>query len=253
MWLKYGVDADNNVLVSIEDVSSGKTNLYCLYCDSGLTAKKGKVKQHHFAHTKETCRPVAAKKVPDLPLYDAFNIKLSGKELEELKLFWNEYGKHGYCIPTVPFKFVLAKLLIWNNEYQIQGYEFTNLGKIPVCALPLKLFNQIQEHLILQKLDSLEQAAIRAQLTNSSSLPERLADLRMYCAQFQRILQFRLYFLEIKADGKILHKIGLTRRSIDQRVIEVQRDLNSHYKEVSIKILGTWRHRGNVERYFKYR
>jgi hypothetical protein len=51
MWLKYGVSQDN-ALVSIEDVPSGKTFLTCLYCGEGLTAKKGKVKEHHFAHTK---------------------------------------------------------------------------------------------------------------------------------------------------------------------------------------------------------
>jgi hypothetical protein len=251
MWLKYGVDAENNVLVYIEEVSSGKTDLICLYCGNRLTAKKGKIKEHHFAHTKETCRPVATNQVPDLPLYDAFNIQLSAKELEEIKVFWKEYGRHAYSIPTVPFRFVLSKLLVWNNESQ--GYEFTNLGKIPVCALSLELFNQVQEPLILKKLDSLEQAATRAKLTNSSSLPERLADLKMYCAQIQRILQFSLYFLEIKADGKLLHKIGVTRRSIDERVWEVQRDLKSHYKNVFINVLGTWLHRGNVERYFKYR
>ncbi|MBD1903765.1 GIY-YIG nuclease family protein [Trichocoleus sp. DQ-A3] len=253
MWLKYGVDTDENVLVSIEDVSSGKTDLICLYCGSRLTAKKGKVKQHHFSHTEETCRPVATKQVPSLPLYDAFNIQLSGKELEELKVLWREYGRHGYSIPTVPFKFVLSKLLRWNNDYQSQGHEFTNLGKIPVCALPLELFNQVQEPLILEKLDLLEQAATRAKLTNSSSIPERLADLRIYRAQIQRILQFSLYFLEIKADGKLLHKIGVTRRSIKERVIEVQRDLKFHYKDVLVNVLGTWLHRGNVERYFKYK
>ncbi len=251
MWLKYGVDAENNVLVYIEEVSSGKTDLICLYCGNRLTAKKGKIKEHHFAHTKETCRPVATNQVPDLPLYDAFNIQLSAKELEEIKVFWKEYGRHGYSIPTVPFRFVLSKLLVWNNESQ--GYEFTNLGKIPVCALSLELFNQVQEPLILKKLDSLEQAATRAKLTNSSSLPERLADLKMYCVQIQRILQFSLYFLEIKADGKLLHKIGVTRRSIDERVWEVQSDLKSHYQDVFINVLGTWLHRGNVERYFKYR
>ncbi|WP_445305243.1 MULTISPECIES: hypothetical protein [unclassified Microcoleus] len=36
----------------------GKTNLACLYCGGGLTAKKGSVKEHHFAHTGETCKPV---------------------------------------------------------------------------------------------------------------------------------------------------------------------------------------------------
>jgi len=52
MWLKYGVSKDN-ALVNIEDVSSGKTDLTCLYCGGGLTAKKGRIKEHHFAHTEE--------------------------------------------------------------------------------------------------------------------------------------------------------------------------------------------------------
>ena len=34
---------------------------------------------------------------------------------------------------------------------------------------------------------------------------------------------------------------------------EVQRDLSSHFSVVSLKILGTWEHRGNVEKYFKHR
>ncbi len=87
MWLRYGVGL-NDVLVPIEDVASGKTVLKCPYCQSGLTAKKGRIKEHHFAHTDETCRPVgnrASRDIPTLPLYDNFHIQLSGKELEQLK------------------------------------------------------------------------------------------------------------------------------------------------------------------------
>ena len=54
IWLNYGVDADNK-LVSIEEVDSGKSNLICPYCGVTLIAKKGKVKEHHFAHDGETC------------------------------------------------------------------------------------------------------------------------------------------------------------------------------------------------------
>jgi hypothetical protein len=62
-----------------------------------------------------------------------------------------------------------------------------------------------------------------------------------------------LYFLEIVADGQIFHKIGVTCRDIEQRLKEVYRDLNSHFKGVKIEVLGTWQHRGNVELYFKHR
>ncbi|MEG3900056.1 MULTISPECIES: competence protein CoiA family protein [unclassified Microcoleus] len=91
MWLKFGV-ALSGELTSIDEAVRGKTNLACLYCGGGLTAKKGKVKEHHFAHTEETCKPVSqrikTKAFPSLPLYDNFNIELKGEELEQLKVLW---------------------------------------------------------------------------------------------------------------------------------------------------------------------
>jgi hypothetical protein len=183
MWLKFSVSSDN-ALVCIEDIPSGKTSLTCLYCGGGLTAKKGKVKEHHFAHTQETCRPVANRVAyrdfPALPLYDNFNIQLSGKELEELKVFWNNYGVRNEGIFVKPsFKLILSKLLAWNER---GVYEFTPLGKIPVGALSLRLFNEVQEPLLLEKLSKLEQAAQRAQLINSQYLSEKVADFRIYRA-----------------------------------------------------------------------
>jgi hypothetical protein len=66
-------------LTSIDEVVRGKTNLACLYCGGSLTAKKGSVKEHHFAHTGETCKPVSqrikTKAFPSLPLYDNFNVR----------------------------------------------------------------------------------------------------------------------------------------------------------------------------------
>ena len=143
-----------------------------------------RVKEHHFAHTQETCRPVANRVAyrdfPALPLYDNFNIQLSGKELEELKVFWNNYGVRNEGIFVKPsFKLILSKLLAWNER---GIYEFTQLGKIPVGALPLRLFNEVQEPLLLEKLSKLEQAAQRAQLINSQYLSEKVADFRIYRA-----------------------------------------------------------------------
>jgi len=111
----------------------------------------------------------------------------------------------------------------------------------------------VQEPLVTKKLGELEQAAERAKIINSKHLPARIADVRIYQAQYKRILENKLYFLEIKAGKKVLHKIGITKRPILERVLEVQRDLVNHYKPVDIKVLDTWSHRGNVELYFKHR
>jgi hypothetical protein len=252
MLLRYGVN-ENNALVGIEEVSSGKTQLKCPYCEGNLIAKKGKIKEHHFAHTEQTCLIVARGKIPNLPLYDNFNIQLSAKELEELKVFWNNYGAGNYDICVKPsWRLVSSKLLTFNEE---RGgfYKFTSLGKIPVGALSLTLFNEVQEPLLREQLSQLEQKAERAQLASLSNLPERLADLQIYRALFKRVLTNTLYFLKIVADGQIFHKIGVTGREIEQRVKEVQRDMKSHFKGVTIEVVGTWEHRGNVELYFKHR
>jgi len=258
MWLRYGLDVDN-MLVTIEDVPSGKTLLACPYCGTGLTAKKGRIKQHHFAHTGETCRAVAERNnqdIPTLPLYDSFNIRLSGEELEQLKVLWKNYGAKGSTVPKflVPRRFVLLNLL---QEAEFSSNtcdcEFTALGQIPLGELELMLFNSVQEPLLLQKLSQLEEKAERALSSNWLFLLERLTDLKLYRAQLKRVLSNTLYFLEVEADGQLLHKIGVTCRAIEERIIEVQRDLSKHFKWVLLKVLGTWQHRGNVEPYFKHR
>lgn len=52
---KYCVDGDNN-LICIDEITKEnydhqyKGNLFCLQCGNGMTAKVGKIKEHHFAH-----------------------------------------------------------------------------------------------------------------------------------------------------------------------------------------------------------
>ncbi|WP_265236134.1 GIY-YIG nuclease family protein [Lyngbya sp. CCAP 1446/10] len=86
-----------------------------------------------------------------------------------------------------------------------------------------------------------------------SCADERRADLQIYRSQLRRILINSLYFLEVKASGNIFYKIGVTTRSIDQRIAEVQRDMRVHYSDAVVNLLGLWEHRGNVELYFKHR
>ncbi|MEG4248635.1 GIY-YIG nuclease family protein [Microcoleus sp. Pol10D4] len=255
MWLKFGV-APSGELASIDEVVRGKTNLACLYCGGSLTAKKGSVKEHHFAHTEETCKPVSqrikTKAFPSLPLYEHFNIELKGDELEQLKVLWKEYGAQKRSIPKdlVNFRWQLKGLL---ESVGDRSYHFTDLGKIPVGALPLALFNKVQEPLLLSELASLEGSVEIAEAAGLSCLDERRADLLIYRAQLRRILVNALYFLEVKADGNTFYKIGITTRSIEERIAEVQRDVRAHYSDVAVNLLGLWEHRGNVELYFKHR
>jgi hypothetical protein len=255
MWLKFGVAPDGE-LTGIDEVVRGKTQLTCLYCGGGLTAKKGSVKEHHFAHSGETCFPVSqrikTKAFPSLPLYEHFNIELKGDELEQLKVLWKEYGARDYAIPKdlVSFRWELKGLVESSGD---RTYHFTDLGKIPVGALSLALFNRVQEPLLLSELASLEGSVEMAVAAGLSCLDERQADLLIYRAQLRRILVNSLYFLEVKADGNIFYKIGVTTRSIEERIAEMQRDVRAHYSDVAVSLLGLWEHRGNVELYFKHR
>ena len=263
MWLRYGVDTDNQ-LIEIEDVASGRTNLICPYCGKTLIAKKGRIKEHHFAHDGETCNLIIKREprdIPRLPLYEAFNIFLSGKELEQLKKLWHRHKAHDHGIDRLEILPAFTRENLVEQSQNVnagtgrKAYKFTELGQIPVGTLPLPVFNSVQEPLIEQKLAHLEAAIF----DNSGSvlpleeLRVRLTDLRIYCAAMRKMLLSNLYYLRVQADGKILYKIGVTTRSMSQRSAEIYRDLLSHYKVVAIEVLGTWANRGNVERYFKYR
>ena len=57
----------------------------------------------------------------------------------------------------------------------------------------------------------------------------------------------------MQADGQVFYKIGITTRSMNNRLVEIYRDIRSHYQNVEIDVIKVWAHRGNVERYFKYR
>ncbi|MDI9634363.1 competence protein CoiA family protein [Oscillatoria laete-virens NRMC-F 0139] len=255
MWLNYGVNSDS-ILISIEDVPSGKIDLFCPYCGGQLVAKKGKIKQHHFAHLDATCQVVVTKKeLPTLPLYDNFNIQLSGKALKLLQQLWQSCRQNNWEIPMSPDLKPLLQARVLQRKFNKHPIicEFTELGKIPVGALPLKEFNYLQEYLILQKLSHFEQQVERSQLINSAKLAEQLIDLRLYRAQLKRILVHQLYYLEINADGKCFNKIGVTQRTVEERMAEVERDLRSHFRSYKLKVLGVWQHRGNVELYFKHR
>lgn len=124
---------------------------------------------------------------------------------------------------------------------------------IPVGALPLKEFNQVQEPLLLKKLADIERQVELAKVFKSLNLKERSINLWLYQTQLRRILEHRLYYLEVKTDSETLYKIGVTKRTIEERIVEIRRDLRSYYKTMELKVLGNWEHRGNVELYFKHR
>ncbi|HEX6290212.1 MAG TPA: hypothetical protein VFZ66_13550 [Herpetosiphonaceae bacterium] len=84
-------------------------------------------------------------------------------------------------------------------------------------------------------------------------LDQALTDLRLYRAQWKRILATTLSFLEVQAGDERLYTIGVTQRAVEERVAEIGQELRAVTGDVAIRVLGTWPQRGNVERYFKHR
>lgn len=247
MWLQYAV-TDTGELVSIDQVPRGKIEARCPYCGGELLAKKGNIKIHHFAHAGDTCAAVGRSDFPSLPAYDNFNLHVPGKVLAELRHFVARQPYESWMLEK-------HELITRNTFRYLAADELTKKGKLIVGQLSLMLFNEFQEPLIdAQHNELLKMAEIAYE--NPRLLADfitALTDLRIFRAQWRRILTSTLYFVEVNHAGGTLHKVGVTTRDIDSRLMELRADLQPHLGEVNIQVVDTWKHRGNVELYFKHR
>lgn len=248
MFLEYGVN-EAGELVYIDQVGRGQLDgVYCPYCGGGLTAKKGRVIAHHFAHTADTCNPSQRDQdVIALPAFDRFDLNLSGKEFEALSNF--HYGTGYYDLRQ--FNRLKGYGLITYNEYQRRD-ELTDTGKIPFGELSLSKFAVYQDEQFRRKHDRLIQDAQHA--TPGPERQQAITDLRLYRAQWQRVLSAALYFLEIEHGGDVLYKIGMTTRPLADRIAEIEQSLRTWLGEYpAITPLRVLRNRGAVELYFMHR
>lgn len=164
-----------------------------------------------------------------------------------------------------------------------QKYKLTELGKIVLKKLGLLEFSQLQFKLsennfvsLLSQVKQLkcqiketskylttdyyqskpvryQKVVLKNQKNNQEKLKQALIDLKIYQAQYQRVLRNNLYFLQIESERQIFYKVGVTSRDIQERIREIYTDLSKLFKELSISLLGIWIHRGNIEHYFKYK
>ena len=108
--LKHGLDI-NNEIVSINDVTSGfGCNCKCPSCGEKLVAKKGEIKQWHFAHnSNESCAYA-----------EQTAVHLIAKDI---------IAKHGVFLPKAPFNdFVKNQLNELNSSSSIKSTVLTQTG-----------------------------------------------------------------------------------------------------------------------------
>ena len=161
--------------------------------------------------------------------------------------------------------------------------EVTKEGKIILKQSTLFEFSEVQKRLSLIKLRNLEEkinslkskiqetnkfkqteyflekpirykkVVEKNQNQNRESLEFVCINFQIYSAQYQRVMKSNLYFLSISTETKTFYKIGVTGRSIKERVKEINKELSIFYTNLSIFVIGIWSNYGNVEHYFKYK
>lgn len=249
MYLEYAIDRHGS-LVHVDAVPRGKVSgLVCPYCGGHLIAKKGAVLTHHFAHVENTCRPVSRDgDIIRLPVYERFNLSLIGRDWKALKYFHDKrrLPRHRWL-----FNRLYDQGLI-HYDKMTKRHELTSKGKIPFGKATLAEFAPVQDELIMEKHNTLSH---RLNTDYSTENEKRIYenDLRLYRAQLKRVHSAILYFLTIEHSSGQLYKIGVTTRTLDERIMEIQRNLTAYYQEVTITPMLTLNNRGAVETYFKFR
>ena len=185
----------------------------------------------------------------ELPLFDRFNLHLTPKEYAALL----QFEKKGV---DAKYRSLLEDkdTIVYNPHKGRSGWwELTKLGKVVCRQLSMNLFAQVQEPLMYGKLSDLEERVRLAYAEESVDYPDFLIDLQIYRDRIRSALANHLYYLKVTTDSGEFYKIGVTGRTVLERVIEINADLHRHFETVEIEILGTWSHRGNLERYFIYK
>jgi Competence protein CoiA-like family len=246
MWLEYGIDA-NGETIFIESRRRGKTDLHCPYCGGALTAKKGAIKNHHFAHTDETCRAVSSGRDIAVPFLAGFDRHLSSSELAALI----DFHKTGRLSRDLKDKLARKDFIVQNANYR---WKLDALGEIACGVMSLDRFSNFQSLAIVAKLKKLETRVAQADAENSIDLPDLLTDLKLYKNHVKRILTQTLYYLKIVSNFTTIYKIGVTTREISERIDEIEPELQAALGDrIRIETIGLWENHGGLERYFIYK
>lgn len=248
MFLVYAVDA-HGALVHIDLAPRGKTSdLFCPYCGGLLTGRKGQIKRHHFAHAGATCYAANREdEIVELPAYYHFGLSMLPIDWRAMQQYHDEH-----ILPPRRHFERLTHLKMIHYNAEIQKYEMTARGKIPFGETPLPEFAAIQDELITAKHNELERR-LQGDYLNDEERQLYTKDLWLYRAQLRRVHSATLYFLDIQHSGGTLCKVGVTTRSVPERIAEIVQDLRKHLDDVQITPLKTLANRGAVEFYFKHR
>ena len=247
IWLEYARQQSGS-LVHVDQAKRGKSNLSCPYCGKEVLSRQGEELSWHFAHVDDTC--ALARHRLHFPLYDDFFLGLSPKEIAALQYVHERgwVGVGGYAGERLLTSLTNRSLVCW-NPYAGAGrrhrgrYECTKLAKIPLGILSTPLFAEIQAE------------KFKEFARKNSDNADVDVDAEIIHAHLQMLNRAWLYFLRVNIPGglPLLHKIGMTARSVDDRLAEIRADLTADYPGATLEMLESWPRMGRVERYAKFR
>lgn len=253
MFLTYGRDA-SDTLIHISDAPSGNAcNLVCPFCAMPLTARKGDIMGHHFAHQHDSCRSVWASTDTFIPSYEGYYLMgLSKHQQRATHEIAQQYGWHSFYadeINQMRLQSLIAQNMLALVRYQPDERErmrdvaqLTDKAKAFLCQFSLTEFTQFMRAEIERSRQRLA----------AETDPEYQVALAMLENEIHRLNHTTLYFLRIETTQGCLHKIGITIRPIEQRLSEIRDDLQRQQREV-IQITPLYQLIGvaYIEGYFK--
>lgn len=241
---------ESGEVVSVETVGSGLTSLRCPFCSGYLIARKGAIKEHHFAHAGDTClESKLTIQQTGLPFYDL----AEGISKSEFNLLV-KYGRYRDVWLTTKQKDT-AMCLVEGGLLELRldkpgKYKLTQLGR-DLLEHNDTLYRQrkiMPEVTLQERMFSARLAMLKHQDLNHGTQAAMFYQLRL-----QSLFNRHLYVVKIHLkQGSIcypLFKVGITARpDIDLRIAEIKRDLQQHGEVESITKLGFYKHFGCLEK-----
>lgn len=240
--------AKSGELVHIDTQYSGKGDLVCPFCSRPLVAVRGQVKIHHFRHDGTTCRE-SRRSLTLIPGWDHFSLSLPASIVADLL----EKTDKSYD-PSLRHRHPDTHARRMEDYGVIEpayrgGYQLTETGQVVPGLLSLSKFDTWLRTRLQQRLEDKRHLVAAGQL--------HPAHFDVEAARQEQILSAALYLFELStADGVVFHKVGRTRRGVEQRLLEVIRDVTQAYGvPVQGRILKSIESAGHIEKYthWKYR
>ena len=241
MVLPYG--AKNGRLIHISEVKSGKTELVCPYCNSPLSAKKGKVMTHHFAHLGDSCFSINAN------LFFGFNQNLP-LHLTLVEATTSMYQN----IRQRKRNLIRQQQWLQRKQNQLQSVLREGMQQLkvqpnsdPVSQKKLLVYQQIRNFIwneqsvlpdtsfLLPDFSTFVQALAQYHPTRYKIL-EINQKIALYEQDLDYFQRFSLYFLKIQSsDYHLFYKIGLTSRTLKERISEIEAERPTYVLHLRLK------------------